>query len=206
MPQVNAPVTAPRIFDSYGAIRLVSYLTIWFSYLTFMSSYAPRGVNWLSWHLQRVYNAVEYVKVNGYFSSYGFSIWSSCQDCGYAVPEWAGKIYVSNSIFKLFPYSFLNHFWGFDALQKYGPQIDRLLILIAAVAAAELIIICVHKYSSVPSYFVGVVGFVLLATAPWTYRMLLSSWSEVYFLPFFLLGILFFAHGRNRVGLMMLFF
>ena len=94
-----------------------------------MSSYAPRGVNWLSWHLQRIYNAVEYVEVNGYFSSYGFSIWSSCQDCGYAVSEWAGKIYVSNTIFKLFPYSFLNHFWGFDALQKYGPQIDRLLII-----------------------------------------------------------------------------
>jgi hypothetical protein len=206
MPQVNTPVTAPRIFDSYGAIRLVTYLTIWFSYLTFMSSHAPRGVNWLSWHLQRIYNAVEYVEVNGYFSSYGFSIWSSCQDCGYAVSEWANKIYVSNSIFKLFPYSFLNHFWGFDGLQKYGPQVDRLLILIAAVAAAELIIICVHMYSSVPSYFVGVVSFVIFATAPWTYRMLLSSWSEVYFLPFFLLGILFFAHGRNRFGLMMLFF
>jgi hypothetical protein len=206
MPQVNTPFTAPRIFDSYGAIRLVSYLTIWFSYLTFMSRHAPRGVNWLSWHLQRIYNAVEFVEVNGYFSSYGFSIWSKCHDCGYAVSEWADKIYVSNNIFKLFPYSFLNHFWGFDGLQKYGPQVDRLLILIAAVAAAELIIICVHKYSSVQLYFVGVVSFVLFVTAPWTYRMLLSSWTEVYFLPFFLLAILFFAHGRNRVGLMMLFF
>jgi len=171
-----------------------------------MSNYAPRGVNWLSWHLQRIYNAVEYVEVNGYFSSYGFSIWTSCQDCDYAVSEWADKIYVSSNIFKLFPYSFLNHFWGFDGLQKYGPQVDRLLILIAAVAAAELIIICVNKYSSVPAYFVGVVSFVLFATAPWTYRMLLSSWTEVYFLLFFLLGTLFFAHGRNIVGLMMLFF
>jgi hypothetical protein len=206
MSQVNTPVITPKIFDSHGAIRLGSYLTIWFSYLTFMSSHAPRGVNWLTWHLQRIYNAVEYVKVNGYFSSYGFSIWSSCQDCGYAVSEWAGKIYLSGSIFKLFPYSFLNHFGGFDALQKYGPQIDRLAILIAAVAAAELIIICVREYTSVPSYFVGVVSFVLFATAPWTYRMLLSSWCEVYFLPCFLLGILLFAHGRNRVGLMMLFF
>ena len=100
MPPVNIPVTASRIIDSYGGIRLVSYLTIWFSYLTFMSSHAPRGVNWLSWHLQRIYNAVEYVEVNGYFSSYGFSIWSSCQDCGYAVSEWADKIYISNNIFK----------------------------------------------------------------------------------------------------------
>ena len=206
MAQVTTSVTAPRILDSHGAIRLGSYLTIWFSYLTFMSSHAPRGINWLSWHLQRIYNAVEYIKVNGYFSSYGFSIWSSCQDCGYAVSEWADKIYLSSSVFKLFPYSFLNHFFGFDALQKYGPQIDRLVIFIAGVTVAELIIICVHKYSSVPAYFVGVVSFVLFATAPWTYRMLLSSWAEVYFLPFFLLGMFLFAHGRHRSGLVMLFF
>lgn len=203
---MNTPFTTPRLFDSNYAIRLGSYLTIWFAYLTFMSSHAPRGVNWLSWHLQRLYNAVEYVKVNGYFSSYGFSIWSSCQDCGYAVSEWAGKIYLSSSIFKLFPYSFLNHFWGFDALQKYGPQIDRLVILIAAVVAAELIIICVHNYSTVPSNFVGVVSFVLFVTSPWTYRMLLSSWTEIYFLPFFLIALLCFFHGRHRVSLVMLFF
>ena len=206
MAQVNTPIATPRIFDSRGGIRLGSYLTIWFSYLTFMTSHAPRGINWLSWHLQRIYNAVQYVKVNGYFSSYGFSIWSSCQDCGFAVSEWVGKIYASGSVFKLFPYIFLNHFWGLEALQKYGPQIDRLVIFVAAAAAGELIIICVHKYSSIPAYFVGVVGFVLFTTAPWTYRMLLSSWAEVYFLPCFLLGLLFFAHGRSRTGLVMLFF
>ena len=89
-------------------------------------------------------------------------------------------------------------------MQKYGPQIDKLIIFVAAAAAAELIIICVHKYSSVPTYFVGVVGFVLFATAPWTYRMLLNSWAEVYFLPCLLLGLLLFAHGRDRTGLVML--
>jgi hypothetical protein len=205
MAKVNIPVKTSRIFDSHSSIRLGSYLAIWISYLIFMSTNAPRGVDWLSWHLKRIYNAVEYVKVNGYFSSYGFSIWSSCQDCGFAVTDWVGKIYVSSNVFKLFPYIFLNHFWGFDTLQNYGPQIDRLAILIAAVVAAELIIICVHKYSSVPKYFVGVVSFVIFVTAPWTYRMLLSSWAEVYFLPFFLLGLLFFTHGRHRMGLVMLF-
>lgn len=205
MAQVNTPITSPKIFDSHGAIRLGSYLTIWLSYLTFMSSHAPRGVDWLSWHLQRIYNAVQYVKVNGYFSSYGFSIWSSCQDCGFAVSEWVDKIYVSGSVFKLFPYIFLNHYWGLDALQKYGPQIDKVVIFIAAAATAELIIICVRKYSSLPSFFVGVVCFALFTTAPWTYKMILSSWVEVYFLSFFLIGLLFFAHERNRTGLVMLF-
>ena len=196
--------TIPRS-DFHGAYRLGSYLTIWISYLIFMAGHAPRGVDWLSWHLQRIYNAVEYVKVNGYLSSYGFSIWSSCQDCGLSVSEWVGKIYLSSSIFKLLPYLFINEFGGFEALKLYGPLIDKLVIFIAAVVAAELIIICVHKYSVLPRYFVGVVAFILFVTAPWTYRMLLSAWIEIYFLAFFLFGLLHFAHGRTKTGLTMLF-
>ncbi len=197
--------TIPKVFDLHGAYRLGSYLTIWISYLIFMASHAPRGVDWLSWHLQRIYNAVQYVKVNGYFSSYGFSIWSSCQDCGFTASEWLGNIYLSGSVFKLLPYLFINEFWGGETLKVYGPMIDKLVIFIAAAVAAELIIICVHKYSSLPRYFIGVVSFVLFVTAPWTYRMLLSAWNEIYFLAFFLLGLLHFAHSRNKTGLIMLF-
>ena len=197
--------TIPKVFDLHGAYRLGSYLTIWISYLIFMSGHAPLGIDWLSWHLHRIYNAVQYVKVNGYFSSYGFSIWSSCQDCGFKLSEWVDKIYLSGSVYKLLPYLFINEFWGFEALKGYGPLIDKLVIFIAAGAAAELIIICVYKYSSLPRYFVGVVSLALFVTAPWTYRMLLSAWNEIYFLAFFLLGLLQFAHVRTKTGLTMFF-
>jgi hypothetical protein len=197
-------ITIPKLFDLHGAYRLGSYLTIWISYLIFMASHAPRGIDWLSWHLQRIYNAVQYVKVNGYFSSYGFSIWSSCQDCGFSVSEWVDNIYQS-SVFRLLPYLFINELGGGETLKVYGPLIDKLVIFIAAAVAAELIIICVHKHSSLPRYFVGVVSFVLFVTAPWTYRMLLSAWNEIYFLAFFLLGLLHFAYSRTKTGLTMLF-
>lgn len=205
MNSANVLSTEPKLLNLQGAIRIGSYLAIWLSYLAFMSNYAPNGIAWLSWHLQRVYNAVQYVKINGLFTSFGFSIWSSCQDCGFSISEWAGKIYLSRSVFKLFPYIIVNNFFGLDALQKYGPQIDRLIIFIAAAATAELIIICVHEFSLLPKYFVGIVCFVLFATTPWTYKMLLSSWSEIYFLSFFMLGMLFFAHQYFKLGLLMLF-
>jgi hypothetical protein len=198
--------TIPKVFDLHGAYRLGSYLTIWISYLTFMAGHAPRGVDWLLWHLQRIYNAVQYVKVNGYFSSYGFSIWSLCQDCGFTVSEWVGNIYLSRNAFTLLPYLVINEIWDFEALKVYGPLIDKLVIFITAAVAAELIIICFHKYSSLPRYFVGVVSFVLFVTAPWTYRMLLNAVNEIHFLAFFLLGLLHFAHSRTKTGLIMLFF
>jgi len=202
---MTEPTTTPKVFDLHGAYRLGSYLTIWITYVIFMAGHAPRGVDWLSWHLQRIYNAVQYVKVNGYLSSYGFSIWSSCLDCGFSVSDWVDKIYLSGSVFMLLPYLLINEFWGFEALKGYGPLIDKLVIFTAAGSAAELIIICVHKYSSLPRYFVGLVSFVLFVTAPWTYRMLLSAWNEIYFLAFFLLGLLHFAYSRTKTGLTMLF-
>jgi hypothetical protein len=196
----------PKLFDFNGAYRLGSYLAIWHLFLSFMASHAPHGVNWLSWHLQRIYNAVQYVKLNGYVNSYGFSIWSSCQDCGLSAAEWVDKIYLSGHVFKLLPYLLINEYFGFEALKGYGPVIDKLFIFIAAVVAAELIIICVDKHSSISAYCVGIASFVFFVISPWTYRMLLSSWAEIYFLPFFLMGLLYFANGRNKAGLVMFFF
>lgn len=193
------------MLNSHYRLRLVSYLAIWLAYLAFMASHAPRGIGWLSWHLQRIYNAVQYLKINGYLSSYGFSVWSDCHDCSLAAFMSDDKIYVSFNALKLAPHIFLNHFWGIEALQKYGPLIDKVVIFVAAVAAAELVIRCVRSYSSVAPYVVGVACFALFATAPWTYKMLLSAWLEVYFLMFFLLGLLFFANERNRMACVMLF-
>ena len=186
-------------------LRLTSYFATWFAYLFFMSSQAPLGIGWLPWHLQRIYNAVEYLKLNGYLSSYGFSIWSKCQNCSLEATEWVDKIYLSANSLVLSPYLIINHFWGMDALQLYGPIMDRLVILITAIVAAELIIKCVKSHSTIPAYFVGVAYFTLFITSPWTYKMLLSAWSEVYFLMFLLLGFLAFMNFKNRIGYLLFF-
>jgi hypothetical protein len=203
---INILFTNIKNFDFSFSTRLVSYFAIWLFYLNFMLNHSPRGVEWLSFSSRRIFNAVQYVKVNGYFQSYGFSIWSSCQDCSFSLSEWADKIYLSLSIFWLLPYIVLNHFLGLEGLLGYGAIVDKLIIFIAAVGAAELIIICVRIESSFHSYYLGIVGFLLFATSPWTYRMLLSPWPEVYFVPSFLLGLLFFYHGRVKIGTLMLLF
>lgn len=79
--------------------RLLFYLFLWLLYLTFMESYAPLGTNWLRWHFLRVYNFSEYLKLNGYFFNYGFSIWSSCENCILDSEQWTNKIYLSQFFF-----------------------------------------------------------------------------------------------------------
>ena len=79
--------------------RLLIYLSLWQLYLILMASHAPLGTDWLPWHFQRIYNFSEYLKLNGYFSNYGFSIWSSCKDCSLDAGNGENKIYLSSHFF-----------------------------------------------------------------------------------------------------------
>jgi hypothetical protein len=171
------------------------------AYLIFMSMYAPHGIDWFTWNFYRIFNLAEYLRLNGYLSSYGFSIWTTCQDCNLS----AESIYASQNVFGYAPYIFVNHLWGKEGLQLYGPIINWLAILVSAVSAAELIVKGVKNYSKIPVYFVGVAGFALFLTTPWTYRMILQPWPEVYFLMFTLLALLSFSSHHNRLACLLLF-
>ena len=72
-------------------LRLISYCLTWVTYLIFMTSYAPLGTGWLPWHFQRIFNAVDFLKINGYLSSYGFTVWTKCQDCSLDLVDWVEK-------------------------------------------------------------------------------------------------------------------
>jgi len=79
--------------------RFFIYLIIWQLYLFFMSNNSPLGTEWLPWHYQRLFNFSEYLKLNGYFSNFGFSIWSFCENCNLNFENWTDKIYLSYTFF-----------------------------------------------------------------------------------------------------------
>ena len=165
-----------------------------------MSINAPLGIGWLPWHLQRIYNATAYLDFNGFFSSYGFTIWTKCSDCSLSSTEWINQIYTSYHGFSLLPYWILNYLGGREALEYYGPIMDKFVILVTAIVVSELIIKCVKRDSNVPQYFIGISCFVLFISNPWTYKMFLSAWFEIYFLMFFFLGLLSFSKNRNALA------
>ena len=99
--------------------RLILYLIIWQIYLTFMSINSPLGSDWLDWHSQRIYNFSEYLKINGFFSIFGFSILTSCTDCSLSSENWTENIYLSLNIFSNLPYVIFNYFFGETSLKLY---------------------------------------------------------------------------------------
>jgi hypothetical protein len=185
--------------------RIFAYVVIWYLYIAFMGIHAPHGVEWAAYHSQRLFNAVEYLRLNGYYTNFGYSIWSSCTDCDLTSPAWLEKIYVSSSALKLAPYIILNSLGGEGALRYFGPAIDKSIIFAAGVLTAELLGSGIRQKSRLPILWVSVVCFSLFVTSPWAYMMLIAAWADIWFLFFFLLAIFCFNLSRRRAGFIFFF-
>ena len=187
----------------YLFLRLASYIIIWQIYLLFMSTYAPLGTDWLSWHAQRIYNFSEYLRLNGFFSSYGFSIWSQCEGCSLNLENWKNKIYLSFNIFSYFPYVIINNLFGANNLYLYGHILDKFIILLAGILLSELfIILSAKKELNISIYLKSVIVFIFFTINPWTYKMILGFWYNIFFVSFFLLGILTLVNKKYFLGLL----
>lgn len=186
-------------------LRIFIYAIIWYIYIVFMGLHAPSGVEWADYHSQRLFNAVEYLRLNGYFTNFGYSIWSSCTDCDLSSPILAEKIYVSNSALKLAPYIILNSLGGEEAFRYYGSVIDKAVIFLTGVLATELLGTGIRQRVGLPLLWVSAVCFSLFVTSPWTYLMLIAAWAEIWFLLFFLLAIFCFNLNSRCSGFLFFF-
>ena len=186
--------------------RLILYLIIWQIYLTFMSINSPLGSDWLDWHSQRIYNFSEYLKINGFFSIFGFSIWTSCTDCSLSSENWTENIYLSLNIFSNLPYVIFNYFFGETSLKLYGHYIDKLVLFFTGILISELFInFSIKKNFYYEKIIKSQLIFVLFIVNPWTYKMLIAHWIHIYFVIFFLLGILMFMNEKTNLGLLFFF-
>ena len=187
-------------------LRLFFYTVIWQLYISFMSIYSPLGVEWLDWHAQRIQNFAEFLKINGYFSNYGFSIWSSCNDCSLISEFWNNKIYLSSTIFSNIPYILINNLFGNEFFNSYGHWFDKLIIFLTGVLIAELLTKLLKK--NVSNFYIflrSILIFVFFVVNPWTYKMILAYWIHIFFIFFFLLGILMFIEKKYKFGLLFFF-
>ena len=185
--------------------RLFIYLFIWQFYLYFMSNNSPLGTEWLPWHYQRLYNFSEYLKLNGYFLIFGFSIWSFCENCNLSVENWKDKIYLSNTFFSQLPSVSINHFFGSEILKQHGHLSDKITIFLSGILISELFIVLSEDKKKITKYFQALLCFIFFTINPWTYKMILAHWAIVFFLFFYLMGILMFLNKNYNLGLLFFF-
>jgi len=177
--------------------RLLGYLSIGFLYLIFMESHAPQGVKWAAYHGQRIFNAVEYLRLHGYFSNYGYSVWTSCVNCDLTAKILSEKIYLSSSAMKLWPYILLNEWGGKASLFSYGHLIDKFVIGATSILLSELTLAETNLRDRLSRFWLGCAVSMLFLTAPWTYKMMIAAWADIWF-AFFLI-IAFYALLSGKV-------
>tara|TARA_Y100000768_G_scaffold385611_1_gene372075 strand:+ start:1470 stop:2714 length:1245 start_codon:yes stop_codon:yes gene_type:complete len=170
-----------------------------------MHAFSPLGVNWLEFHAQRIFNAVEFLQLNGFWKFYGYTIWDTCLDCSLEPSLWNDRIYFSSHSLNLLPYILINHFGGKELLFFIGPIFDKMMIFLCAVLLSEVLIISSNRLTKMPTLIVGIACFSIFVFSPWTYQMILAQWFEVYFLFFFLLGMFAFLNERSLLGYLAFF-
>jgi hypothetical protein len=193
-------------FRDSSLLRLISYLFIWVTYLYLMKNISPLGIGWLDWYGEKIFNFSEFLKLNGYLSFYGFSIWTDCSGCSLKSEVWTSSIYTSIHSISFIPYVLLNYFYGKEVLLMFGPIINMSIIFISGVASAELSREMLQKNSRLPLYITSITCFSFFALNPWTYKMIVQPWPEVSFLMFSLLGFLSFNKNFKHLGLILFFF
>ena len=65
----------PKNLSEKFWIRLIIYSIIGFGYISFMSNYAPLGVDWRPFHQERVINAVDHILNGSPLLKYGLTSW-----------------------------------------------------------------------------------------------------------------------------------
>jgi hypothetical protein len=189
------------------------------AYTSFMASHAPGGFGWVDYHAFRVFNSVEYLRLNGYFTNYGFSIWSSCSDCVLTSSVWEDKVYLSGvALISFLPYIGINAIWGEEALFIFGPLLDKAVVFVTAVMLTELFIrlvvfsrtstssiSLVEASPSIPQWWLGLSVFTLIVTSIWAYQMQRAMWNEIWFLLFFSFSLVTLLRERFILGCIMIF-
>ena len=105
-----------------------------------MKLYSPLGIEWLDWHFQRLNNVVQHLKNNGYFTYYGFSIWSQIENCALELQCIKNNIYLSHLFFSKIFYIIIYEVFSENNFQFYAQIIDKIFIFFTAILISEILI------------------------------------------------------------------
>lgn len=178
-------------------IRIFLYLIIGLSYMYFMSMNAPLGIKWLPYHSERVINAVDHILNKSDFIKFGITSWISFQEK------------VSNHIYAVQAHEYMHYaliriLAGKEEFIKFGSYFDNLVLIIISATATELnLIILKDKKNFISENLIAIWSFSIFISLPYSYRMNLALWQDVYCLLFLLSSFILFTHNKKVLGIIL---
>jgi len=168
-----------------------------------MSDNAPLGINWLPYHQERVLNAVDNIFNNSLLIKYGLTSWDSFN---YTYQDFNDKNLITAYSVPLIQYlhfSLIRLIGGNSLIIWIGPILDRIAILCVAILSGELTIFACKGTGRINYNLIGILSFSIFISSPWSYRMILAPWQEVYFLLYFLASALCFINSYKKFGIVL---
>jgi hypothetical protein len=87
----------------------------------------------------------------------------------------------------------------------YGQLADKTIIFITGCLFSELYLKLL-KQSNLKNLIKVFFLFFIFIITPWTYKMIIFPWSQIYFILFYLIGILLILKKKSKLGLASIFF
>ena len=190
--------TKTLLLDSF-VLRLPVYILIWLSYLLLMIRSSPLGISWLPFQQTRVNFSVDHILSNSPFIKYGITSWTDPADL-------SSKAIYSVQAHEYLHYVFLKSIVGDIAFQEIAPYVDRFVILFLTIVVSEMAIHIFRYKTFIPANLIAVWTSLIFISLPFSYRMLLGMWQDVYCLLFLLLGFLLISKNKIIVGTSVLFY
>jgi len=189
-----------RIFLEDYRIRFSSYISIWVIYLFFMFNSSSRGIDRIPIQEERLINAVNHMINNAPFIKFGVT--------SFLPFDSSAEL---NKVYAVQAHEYLHYF----ALMKLGgenifsivaPHVDKIIIFFLSSIIAEVCVNLFEKNNNLSKNIIGISSFLVFCTLPFTYRMLIGAWQDVYCLLFIYLSFLFFSFEKKRLGLLVLIY
>ena len=177
-----------------STLRVASYLLIAIIYLSHMNNASSLGIEPLEYQIDRTLNALTNIFQNPGLASIGISSWSEPS------ANTSQNYFVQIITYLHYIPSYL--FGGEESLRRYMRFSDPAVVLAGSILSAELFIRLTGKDRDEISKFIcGVVCFTLGATSIYSYRMILSTWHDVYCFDLVVLAALFFTSSKKIAGI-----
>ena len=180
-------------------LRVLSYSFLWIAYLNFMMSRSIAGIDWLPYQEERVRNAVMHILNNSDFVKYGVTSW-------YQLTPGNNNLLYAVQAHEYLHYVALMKIGGEELFSKIAPHIDKIIVFGLSIVVAETCINIFNSKIKIPTNLLGLSSFLVFSTLPYTYRMLLGNWQDVYCLSFLLSSYLLFSKGFKITGILLMIY
>ena len=181
-------------------LRAFFYFLISFAYFYFMSKNAPLGIDWRPFHQERVLNATNNILNFTTLIKHGYTTYLSPEQLESGLNSDKNFTFYAVHAQSYLHFVLAKLIGGEKLVINLGQYLDKFAIFSSAVISGELARKFFPKIPSINGEIISFSVFSLFISSPWSYRMTIAAWLEVYVLIFFLISFLFFLNKRKFLG------